>query len=178
MKRIFTLSLAAIMLLAVLAGCTNNSTGGDSGSKELTTEERTTLYKNAIEGARDEQTNTDFPLIAAGDADVPDMLFDLLGITKDDLGSYAMYVSMMNVQAYAVVVAYPAEGKSDAVMKGMQGFIDLQKQNFDKYLMDQYEIASNAKLEKLDDGTILLVMCENQDEIFTSIKTAIAEGTK
>lgn len=178
MKRTFSLSLAALMLVVSLAACAPaGNSGGDNG-KELTSEERTTLYKNAIEGARDEQLNTDFPLMSTGDADIPDMLFELLGVTKDDFQSFSMYVSMMNVQAYAVVAAYPAADKSDAVMKGLQEFIERQKQSFDMYLADQYEIASNAKLEKLADGTILLVMCEGQDDVFTSIKTAIESGTK
>lgn len=177
MKQILSLTLAAVMLVATLTGCTNNSTGGDN-SKELTVEERTTLYKDAIDGARSESEKNDLPLMVTGDAEIPDMLFEMLGVTKDDFDAFAMYVSLMNVQAYAIVAVCPAADKSDAVMKGFQDFIKRQKQSFDKYLMDQFEIASNAKLEKLDDGTILLVMCEGQDEVFTNIKTAITDSKK
>lgn len=177
MKRILSLTLAALMLTATLVGCAGNGTGGDTG-KTLTAEEYTALYKNAIDGARTEGEKTDLPLMSAGDADIPDMLFEMLGYTKDDVDAFSMYVSMMNVQAYAIVAAHPVEGKSDAVLEGLKGFIELQKQNFDMYLIEQYEIASNAKVEQLEDGTILLVMCEGQDDVFTSIKTAIAEGTK
>ena len=42
--------------------------------------------------------------------------------------------------------------------------------------MDQYEVASNAKLETLEDGTVLMVMCENQDTVFDAIAAAIQEG--
>lgn len=170
MKRIFSLSLAALMLVATLVGCTTNG-----GGKELTVEERTALYKTAIEGARDQQTNDDLPLMVTGE-DIPDVIFDVLGVPKADMSAFAMYVSAMNVQAYGVAAIYPAADKSDAVMEALQGFIDRQKQNFDMYLMEQFEIASNAKLEKLEDGTILLVMCDGQDDIFTSIKTAIEAG--
>ena len=38
---------------------------------------------------------------------------------------------------------------------------------------DQYEIASNARLETLEDGTILLVMCEDQDAVFDAIRDTI-----
>ncbi len=176
MKRMLSLSLAMLMLVAALAGCTNNngSTGG-SGGKELTVEERTELYKSAIEGARDQQTNTDLPLMVTGD-EIPDIIFEVLGVPKADMSAFAMYVSAMNVHAYGVAAIYPAADKSDAVMEALQAFIDRQKQSFDKYLVDQYEIACNAKLEKLEDGTILLVMSEGQDEIFTSAKTAIEAG--
>lgn len=44
------------------------------------------------------------------------------------------------------------------------------------YLADQYEIASNARVETLEDGTILMVMCEGQDDVFTAIKTAVEAG--
>ena len=68
---------------------------------------------------------------------------------------------------------YPAAGKSDAVLEGLNAFIDRQKQSFEQYLADQYEIASNARLETLEDGTILLVMCEDQDAVFDAIRDTI-----
>lgn len=177
MKKALSLIMAALMLTATLASCTTTPGNGNDTGNELTAEERTTLYKDAIEGARDEQTNADLPLMVTGD-EVSDLIFELLGVSKDDLSAFAMYVSAMNVQAYAVAAIYPAADKADTVMKGMQDFIDRQKQSFDQYLMDQYEIASNAKLEKLEDGTILLVMCEGQDDVFSSIKAAIEAGKK
>ena len=51
--------------------------------------------------------------------------------------------------------------------------MDQQKQNFQQYLIDQYDIANAAKVETLDDGTILLVMCEDQDTVLESIKTSL-----
>lgn len=56
-----------------------------------------------------------------------------------------------------------------------QGFVDQQKQNFEQYLADQYDIANAAKVETLEDGTILLVMSEGQDAIFDSIKDALSQ---
>ena len=83
---------------------------------------------------------------------------------------------MMNVQAYGVAAVYPAEGKDEAVRAGLQGFIDRQKQSFELYLADQYEIASNARLETLSDGTIVLVMCADQDTVFQSMRERIESG--
>ena len=40
-------------------------------------------------------------------------------------------------------------------------------------LADQYEVAENARLETLEDGTILLVMCEDQDTVFDAIADAV-----
>ena len=156
MKRILTLSLAAVLLVAAIAGCSGKGGGNAGGSdKQLTPEERTELYKTSIENARDAETNEYMSILTSADDDG---------------------ASMMNVQAYGIAAVMPAAGKEDAVLEGLNGFIDLQKQNFQQYLADQYDIANNAKLETLEDGTILLVMCEGQDAIFDSIKDAVEAG--
>ena len=60
--------------------------------------------------------------------------------------------------------------------EGLQGYIDQQKSSFEMYLADQYEVAKNARLETLEDGTILMVMCEDQDTVFDAISAAIQAG--
>jgi len=70
--------------------------------------------------------------------------------------------------------ARPAEGCADTVKAGLQAFIDTQCNNFETYLADQYEIAKNAKLETLDDGTIVMVMCANADAVYDAIVAALA----
>ena len=112
----------------------------------------------------------------SADDDGASMILELLGLKTEDMTAFAVSASMMNVQAYGIAAVMPAAGKEDAVLEGLNGFIDLQKQNFQQYLADQYDIANNAKLETLEDGTILLVMCEGQDAIFDSIKDAVEAG--
>ena len=53
-----------------------------------------------------------------------------------------------------------------------QGYIGRTKSSFEMYLADQYEVAENARLETLEDGTILLVMCQDQDTVFDAIADA------
>ena len=171
MKRMLPFFLAAALL--ALSGCADK---GGSG-KDPTPEERTTHYKDAIEEARDTQTNTDFPLFVTG-GETPDAIFELLGIPKDDISAYAMSIAAANTQAYAVAAVYPAKGKADAVMQSLKDYIKSKKQAFESDLPDQYEIARNAKIETLDDGTILLVMCKGLDEVFTSIKSSVNKQGK
>lgn len=171
MKRAISLALAILMLVAALSGCTDGTTPG----KQLTTEERTQLYKTAIEGARDDELNQYTPVISQATEEEEYRLM-LLGLSAEDMSAFGAAVSMMNVKAYGIAAVYPAEGRADAVKEGLQSFIDRQKQSFEQYLADQYEVAKNAKLETLSDGTILLVMCENQDEVFDSIKSAILDA--
>ncbi|BDF70699.1 hypothetical protein CE91St41_20720 [Oscillospiraceae bacterium] len=177
MKRILTLSLAAVLLVAAIAGCSGKG-GGNAGEsdKQLTPEERTELYKTSIENARDAETNEYMSILTSADDDGASMILELLGLKTEDMTAFAVSASMMNVQAYGIAAVMPAAGKEDAVLEGLNGFIDLQKQNFQQYLIDQYDIANNAKLETLEDGTILLVMSEGQDAIFDSIKDAVEAG--
>ena len=104
--------------------------------------------------------------------------FDLLGLEADDCQACALSVSLMNVKAYGIAAVYPAEGKDEMVKEALRGFVDRQKQDFEQYLADQYDIAANARLETLEDGTILLVMCDGQDEVFTAIRSAVEQGAK
>ena len=172
MKRILTLTLAAALLLSALAGC---SGGGRQESQAVKTpEEYTAAYQAAIEGARDDEMNEAVPVITSTDDQMADLVLPMVGITSDNAAAFAVAVSPMNIRAYGIVAVLPAEGKSEEVQEGLQGFIDQQKQSFEQYLADQYDIANAARLETLDDGTILLVMCEDQDTVFDAIQDALS----
>lgn len=168
MKR---LTAFALLLALTLTGCT-----GKKNEQTLSPDERTDLYETAITSARDAETNEAMPLIDDADDDMAQMVFELLGVSAADMTAYALSVSMMNVRAYAISAIYPAAGKEDTVLEGLRAFVAGQQQSFEQYLADQYEIAVNARLETLGDGTILLVMCENQDAIFDTIRDVIERG--
>lgn len=175
MKKIFSLTLAAALIAALLTGCSGGGKTDDAG-KQLTAEERTELYKSAIEKARSAEDNESLSIITSANDEMASLIFDVLGASSDDMSAFALSVSPMNVKAYGIAVIYPAADKSDQVMETLRGYVDRQKQSFEQYLVDQYEIASNAKLETLEDGTIVLVMCEGQDAVFNSIKGTVEAG--
>lgn len=169
MKRFFSLILLPILLLT---GCSS------APESQLTAQERTELYRSAIQSARDQDANDAFPIITSAEDDTASFLLELMGLSAEDMSAFAISASAMNVKAYGIAAVYPAEGKDEAVKEALEGFVDRQKQSFEQYLADQYDIANNARLETLEDGTILLVMCEGQDEVFTAIRSAIEEGAK
>lgn len=169
MKRFFSLILLPILLLT---GCSS------APESQLTAQERTELYRSAIQNARDQDANDAFPIITSAEDDTASFLLELMGLSAEDMSAFAISASAMNVKAYGIAAVYPAEGKDEAVKEALRGFVDRQKQNFEQYLADQYDIANNARLETLEDGTFLLVMCEGQDEVFTAIRSAIEEGAK
>ena len=169
MKRMLSLSLSALLLLSALAGCGSK----DAGTTSRTPEEATEAYQTAIESARDAELNEAIPVITSTEDDTASLVLPLIGITDENTDAFAVAVSPMNIKAYGVAAILPAEGKSEEVLEGVNAFVEQQKQNFQQYLMDQYDIANAAKVETLEDGTILLVMCEDQDTVLDAIKTAL-----
>lgn len=157
-----------LLSLALLAGC-----GGREAGPALTAEERTQLYKTAIENARDAETNEAMPVLTDGDGEQLTLYLDLLGLNADDMEAFALSASLMNVRAYGIAAVYPADGRETAVKEGLEGFIDRQMQSFEQYLADQYDVASKARLEILTDGTVLLVMCQDQDTVYDAIRETI-----
>ena len=173
MKKIIALSLSVLMTMGLLVSC-GGSTPAPSEDPvvEKTPEELTELFTNAIIDAREADFNDAFPVVTAASEEA-EYIFPALGFEAADTSSAAVSMSMMMVHAYGIAVVRPAEGKEETVLAGLQGFIDLQQMNFEMYLPDQYDIACNAKLETLEDGTILMVMSPDQDQIFDSIKAAV-----
>ena len=168
------LSLFVLLFALLLSGCSP-----DKSNQEVTLspDERTDLYETAISAARDEQSNEAFPLITESDDDMAALVFEILGVKPENMACYALSVSPMNVKAYAVGAIYPAAGKKDLLLENLRTFMVEQQQSFKNYLADQYEIAVNTRLETLEDGTILLVMTENQDALFDAIRDTIERGT-
>ena len=169
MKRMLSLSLSALLLLSALAGCGSK----DAGTTSRTPEEATEAYQTAIESARDAELNEAVPVVTSTEDDTASLVLPLIGITDENTDAFAVAISPMNIKAYGVAAILPAEGKSEEVLEGVNAFVEQQKQSFEQYLVDQYEIANAAKVETLEDGTILLVMCEDQDTVLDAIKTAL-----
>lgn len=132
--------------------------------------EVSTALAEAVVASRDEEANMYIPLIVSEEDPLSQFIMPMLGFTAEDTQGFALGVSAMNVQAYAVVAVVPAEGKEETILQGLEGFKALKIQDFTNYLADQLEIAETSHIETLDDGTIVLVMCENQDEVLEKLK--------
>lgn len=174
MKRTVSLFLAAALCLT-LSACGSR---GDSPSAQpsRTPEELAGAYAQAIEAARDDELDQLYPVMTnASQSDPADreLILTLLGLAPEDMSAYALSVSLRNVNAYAVVAVMPAPDREEAVKTALEGYVESQKQAFERYLEDQYQLAADAKLDVLPDGTVLLVLCEGQDEVFQKIGTRL-----
>lgn len=175
---------------SVSASASSSQAASESG-EAVTAEDP---YTAAIVASRDQETNDALPVIGAkagesavytylpssmendpeAAAQMADMVMQTLTLTPDQLQQYAFSISLINVKAYGVGVFMPAEGQTDAVKAALEDFVTNQQKSFENYLADQYEIAKQAKVEVLPTGEVVLVMCENSDEVLASIKDAAA----
>ena len=152
---------------------TPESSTGESSSQESSSEgesapagetsELAQKYADAITAARDDEMNEVMPIQTTLDAEKDAYLIEMLGFGPDDVEAAAISVSMINVKAYGVAV----------VKAGLEGFVEYQKKSFEQYLADQYEVAKAARVETLEDGTMILVMCEDQDTVYDGIVSAL-----
>lgn len=165
------LTVSALLLSLLLTACSPKAQ-----KPTLSYEQRTDLYETAIESARDQAANEAYPLIDDADDDAAQTVFDLLNLSDEDMSAYAISASLMSETAYAVAAIYPAADKKDAVLESLRRFVSNRQQTFKEAQPDQYEIAVNTRLETLEDGTVLLVMCGNQDALFDAIRNTIERG--
>ncbi len=167
MKRTLPLFLALCLTLSACGGKENQNASGK------TPEELTAAYAQAITAAQSDEEQEAFPLLDPDDSDTTELVLPSMGIAPEDVTAYAVAASMRGIQAYNIAAFMPAQDKSDTVVEALEGYIDTQTQTFHRYLEDQYDIAASAKLETLSDGTVLLVMCPDQDTVLETIKSAL-----
>ena len=173
MKKLFAMALVAALSLSVLAGCGGTAENSGTTEQTKTPEEITALYKESITANGGEMVEYNPVISEAKEDDGSAMLLEMMGLKAEDMTAFGISTSMMNVKAFGIAAVMPAEGKEEAVKSALQGFIDQKCMEFETYLVDQYEVAKNARLETLKDGTVLMVMTEGQDQVFEAIAAGI-----
>ena len=183
---------------APASSAVSESTSAPASSSEAASESGDAVtaedpYTAAVVASRDQETNDSLPVLGAkagesavytylpssmendpeAAAQMADMVMQTLTLTPDQLQQYAFSISLINVKAYGVGVFMPAEGQTEAVKAALEDFVVNQQKSFENYLADQYEIAKQAKVEVLPTGEVVLVMCENSSEAFSTIEAAL-----
>ena len=152
------------LLLSLLSGCSG-------GGADRTPEEWTELYQQAIPAHGGEMVEYN-PVISTFDPEDgrASLALESLGLKKEDVEAMGVSASVMNTQAYAIAAVLPVQGRESAVQEALQGYIERQQSSFEFYLPDQYQVAQDARLDTLEDGTVLLVMCSDADQVFQNIR--------
>ena len=162
MKKILSSVIAAALLLAALTGCSS-----DQGKALTSAQLAEIINENGGEMAEYNPAAE----LGGSDGAVSEFL-QWQEWDESCFGEGAFSFSMMNVQAYTIAVVKPADGKKDTVLKYFADYQTQMKNNFDKYLADQYEIAKNAVTEEVN-GYIVFVMAENADSVAAAIKAKL-----
>lgn len=170
MKKLFALALVAALSLTVLSGCAG---AGTSAAEGKTPEELTQLYADAITAHGGEMVEYNPVISEAKEDDGSAMLLELMGLKAEDMKAFGISTSMMNVKAYGIAAVMPVEGKEEAVEDALENYVEQKQGEFEFYLPDQYQVALDAEVETLEDGTVLMVMTENGDQVFDAISGTI-----
>ena len=80
----------------------------------------------------------------------------------------------MMVSVYGVAIVKPAEGRTQDVVDAMDAYVQSQQKAMERYLEDQYEIASAARVVTVPTGEVVMVCCEDSDTVLENIKKALA----
>ncbi|MEG0910088.1 MAG: DUF4358 domain-containing protein [Ruthenibacterium sp.] len=185
MKRLFAGILTAALVLS-LAAC-----GAKPAASSSTAPAAPKDYVQILKDARTDEFNESYPILSGTSADdatlghnpfdVPaeegknmyDMVVEMTGFKPELMTQYAMSVSLMNVQVYTVGIFKPADGKTQDVIDAANGYVEMQKKAQEQYLADQYAIAKAAIVKELPSGEVILVMCENANDVAAKIETAL-----
>lgn len=161
-KKQWIVLMLAFALALALAGC---GSGASSGAAPKD-------YAQILRDARSDELNEAYEVVTGSDENSATVL-EWLAIDADAVEQYAVSVSFMNTQAYAVMIIQPKEGRAEEIKTALQDHIQRQSDSFEFYLEDQYTIAKNAKLETMPSGEIVLVMCQDAPAVLESIQNAL-----
>ena len=184
MKRIIAALLAGLCLFA-LVGCSAGSKADSATPKD---------YSQIIHDARTDEDNEYDMIFTKGEDgkftaidgysaeyeadqlndELKDIVFPLLGLEDGMYDDFAASVSGMMVSVYGVAIVKPAEGRTQDVVDAMDAYVQSQQKAMERYLEDQYEIASAARVATVPTGEVVMVCCEDSDTVLENIKKALA----
>lgn len=130
-------------------------------------------YVKIINEARLAEDMEAFPLVSTKDDEMADSVFAMMNLNPDDIDTFAISCSFMNVQAYCVAIIKPVDGKTEAVSGAVTEYVSMQQKNMENYLPEQFEIAKNTKQATVKSGEIVVCMSADSSDVFDKIKSAL-----
>ena len=184
MKRIIACLMAGILMLA-LVGCGTSGSSSAAAKKDYTQilhdarSDEDNEYLMIFTKGEDGKFTAQYGYSAEYEADqlsdeVDNMMMPLLGLEDGMYDDFAASVSGMMVSVYGVAIVKPAEGRTQDVVDAMDAYVQSQQKAMERYLEDQYEIASAARVVTVPTGEVVMVCCEDSDTVLENIKKALA----
>ena len=168
MKKTFVLILVFLFTMGLFSGCSSGQPGQGGGS--------TRDYAELIRSLRSEEENQVYPIITSPEDSEYEITFATLGGTDENMERYAVSLGLMITQAYGVVIVLPKEGTRQEVVDQLNNYVELQKNAFENYLADQYQIAKAAIVKEMETGEVVLVMSRNAEAVMQGIEDGLAGG--
>ena len=156
MKKTLSIALALVLTLGLFTACSKKA-------KVYTNDQLIA----AINASGNEMVEYNVPV--AFDSEDAKTMYDFLEFNKDNYTAGAFSISLVNIKAYGIAVVQPAEGKAEDVIAEFNGYVENTQKSFEQYLQDQYEVSKNAIVKQLDNGLVVMVMCEDAQSAFDSI---------
>ncbi len=92
-----------------------------------------------------------------------------LGLNSEDVSDAMMLQSMLLVNSTTVVVVKPEDGKEEDVKAKMDEYFANSEKQWQTYLVDQYEIIKNRKVEEYGDYLIYIATDGQNDKVYETI---------
>lgn len=129
-------------------------------------------YGEVLLQCQADSSNTPIPIVTSPEQDEFGLM-ELYDLDPSKMQRYALCISPINLNAYALMIVLPTQDGRADIEKAMAGYIEKQTQAFKDYLPDQYAIAQDAKLITTQGGELILVMCQNAFDMLHTIETAL-----
>lgn len=86
---------------------------------------------------------------------------DLLDIEESSVEEFLMKTPQMLTQSNTYIIAKPAKGKEKEVKNAIDTYMTKLEAQWEMYLVDQYELVKNRKVEKIGDYLVYIVSSDN-----------------
>ncbi len=165
MKKFIKLFAVMAVTVMMFAGCSSK----ENAPATLTSRDMVDIITEC--GGEPAEYNPAVEMNAEGDMNL-DFFYEMYEWDKANYEEGAMSFSLMNISAYNIAIAKPAEGKTDAVKAEFEDYKAKIMQNFDRYLPDPYAIAEATIIEEVN-GYVVMVMTEDAQSVYEAISAKL-----
>ncbi len=115
------------------------------------------------------------PIFSGVQALDKDATVQVLGLTTDTVSEAMMLQSMLIVNSTTVVAVKPVDGQEESVKEKIEEYFETSEEQWKTYLVDQYEIIKDRKVEEYGDYLIYIATDNQNDKVYETIINSVIE---